>query len=249
MMAVGMTLLATLSVQAQRENPEVIQVVYEVFSLSKSEAAASQREALTDREVYAKMVAGLEDGKVRQEKLQAIRTLSGQNATSEHTSEFIYATEYEPPELPNSVGISVTSAAVTKEKPTSKEVIDALKNGPGWSQGLFPATPATGTAFDTINMGDSLEVEASLGADITVIDLRFSISHVELAGFETWGKSLSEVKMPLFAAKRVRTGLVVGNGVPTFIGTVSPNPEDQAKEGEERVWFAFVTTTVVEVKE
>lgn len=246
----GAMFFVSASMNARGENPRVLQVVYEVFSLNKSEAAASQRETLTDREVYARMVAGLEDGKVKQEKLQAIRTMSGQLAKTEHVSEFIYATEYEPPELPNSVGVSVNSPAATKEKPTGKEVIDALKNGPGWSQGVFPATPTIGTAFDTINLGDSLEVEVNAGmGNPPELSLRLSASHVKLSGFEAWGQGLSEAKMPRFSVERVRTGLTVRSGVPTLIGSISPNPEEEVKKGEERVWFAFVTATVVEVKE
>lgn len=246
----GAMWLACAPLTARGENPRVLQVVYEVFSLSKSEAAASQRENLTDRETYARMVAGLEDGKVKQEKLQAVRTLSGQLARSEHVSEFIYATEYEPPELPNSVGIQVNSPAATKEKPTAKEVMDALKSGPGWSQGVFPATPTIGTAFDTMPLGDSLEVEANAGiGDPVELSIRLSASHVKLSGFEVWGQGLSEAKMPRFSVERVRSGLTVRSGVPTLIGTISPHPEKEVKKGEERVWFAFVTVTAVEVKE
>ncbi|MFT6180291.1 MAG: hypothetical protein ACI9NQ_000749 [Paracoccaceae bacterium] len=249
MKLVGAMVLASAPLSASGKD-QVLQVVYEVFSLSQSEAAASQREALTDREAYARMVAGLEGGKVKQEKLQAIRTLSGQRATSEHVRELIYATEYEPPELPNSVGVSVNSPAVLKEKPTGNEVIDALKTGPGWSQGAFPATPSIGTAFDTIPLGDSLEVEVMAGnGDPAELSIRLAVSHIKLAGYEAWGQGLSEAKMPRFAVKRVRSGLTVQSGVPTLIGTISPSPEEQVKKGEERVWFAFVTATVVEVKE
>ncbi len=242
--------LASAPLNAQGENPRVLQVVYEVFSLNQSDAAASQREALTDREIYAKMVAGLDGGKVKQEKLQAIRSQSGQRASSEHISEFIYATEFEPPELPNSVGVSVNSPAVTKEKPSGKEVIEALKSGPGWSQGPFPVTPTMGTAFDTRHVGDSLEVEAIAGAGVPVIvSLRLAVNHADLVGYEAWGQGVAEAKMPRFSIKQVRTALTVQSAVPTLVGTISPSPDAQAEKGEARVWFAFVTATIVEVKE
>lgn len=235
---------------AQGDPPRVLQVVYEVFSLSQSDAAASQREALTDREMYAKMLTGLEDGKVKQEKLQSIRVLPGQRATSEHVSEYVYATEYEPAELPNSVGIAVNSPALTKEKPSGKEVVDALKSGPGWAEGAFPVTPTTGSAFETQMVGDTLEVEAATGdGKPAMVSLRLSVNHVELAGHETWGQGVSEAKMPRFAVRQVRTGLTVQSGMPTLVGTVSPSPEEQVEEDGVRVWFAFVTTTVVEVKD
>ena len=242
--------LAGGPLSAQEVHPVVIQVVYEVFSLSQSDAAESQRESLTDREMYAKMLTGLEDGKVKQEKLQAIRTRSGQRSQSDHVSEFIYATEYEPAELPNSVGVAVNSPALIEEKPTGEQVIEALKAGPGWAEGTFPVTPSTGTAFDTQILGDLLEVEAMTGiGKPDVISLRLAVNHVELAGYEAWGMGVSEAKMPRFSSKKIHSGVIVRSGVPTLVGTISPSKEDQVKEGEVRVWFAFVTTTIVEVKD
>jgi hypothetical protein len=48
------------------------------FHFSEAEAAQSQRDSLTDRELYARMVTGLEKGEVKQEKLLAIRSFTGQ---------------------------------------------------------------------------------------------------------------------------------------------------------------------------
>ena len=107
-MSVG--LLATVlpsPAQEKEDSPQVIQVVYEVFSLDRAEAAASQRSLVPDAKLYAKLLNNLKQGKVKQEKLQAIRTVAARAANTKHISEFRYASEYDPPELPNQVGTGV----------------------------------------------------------------------------------------------------------------------------------------------
>ncbi|HEX7262446.1 MAG TPA: Amuc_1098 family type IV pilus outer membrane protein, partial [Luteolibacter sp.] len=71
----------------------------------------------------------------------SVTAKSGQKATIEIIREFIYPTEYEPPELPNSVG-----------QTNGNQGINGLLGGTGGSGGGgFPVTPATPTAFDTRN--------------------------------------------------------------------------------------------------
>src|SRR5690606_32510173 len=67
----------------------------------------------------------------------SVTTRSGQKANIEIIREFIYPTEYEPPELPNTVG-------------ATGGVGGGLGGG---GAGIFPVTPATPTAFETRNTG------------------------------------------------------------------------------------------------
>ncbi|MDB4544705.1 type II and III secretion system protein, partial [Akkermansiaceae bacterium] len=100
----------------------------------------------------------------------------GQNATIEIIREFIYPTEYEPPELPNQVGGGFGGGTTT---------------GLGSSGGSFPVTPATPTSFDTKKTGVTLEVEPAVGANDNVIDLRFSPTIVEFEGFVNYGSPIT----------------------------------------------------------
>jgi hypothetical protein len=235
----------------QSQETPVVEFVYEVFSMDRMEAAATQRSLLRDPEFYASLVAGLKDGKVRQEKLLAIRGRTGEKAMTEHISELLYPTEYDPPELPNGLGVAADAPAFQKEEPPMEEVIDALKSGPGWFQGPFPATPATPTGYDMRNLGDTLEVESSMAnADGETIQIRCFADHVELLGMETWGQGLSEAEMPVIAVSAVRSTCQVTLGVPTLLGTVSLHGAVVGKaDGDEkgnRVCFAFLTTSIVE---
>ena len=146
----------------------------------------------------------------------------GQNATIEIIREFIYPTEYEPPELPNQVGATGNNGGVGL--------------GGGGGGGGFPVTPATPTSFDTKKTGVTLEVEPQVGANDNVIDLRFSPSVVEFEGFVNYGSPITSpasdalgnpvqivitenrIEMPVFSVRRVTTGLTIYDGYTVAVG-------------------------------
>ncbi|HAO94705.1 MAG TPA: type II and III secretion system protein, partial [Verrucomicrobiales bacterium] len=103
----------------------------------------------------------------------------GQKATIEIIREFIYPTEYEPPELPNQVGGGFGNQGG-----------GGLLGGGGGAGG-FPVTPATPTAFETRNTGVTLEIEPNLGPNEYVIDLRFAPEIVEFEGFINYGSPIT----------------------------------------------------------
>lgn len=142
---------------------------------------------------------------------------SGETATIEIIREFIYPTEYEPPELPNQVGAT---------------------GGIGGDSGagIFPVTPSTPTAFETRNTGVTLEIQPTIGANDFVIDLRFAPEIVEFEGFINYGSPITSpatdmfgnpvqvvitenrIEMPVFASRRVNTGLTIYDGHTVAVG-------------------------------
>lgn len=153
----------------------------------------------------------------------SIVSRSGEKATIEIIREFIYPTEYEPPELPNNVGGNAN--------------FSDNGNGVGLSGGnTFPVTPATPTAFETRNTGVTLEVEPTLGEDGYTIDLRFAPEIVEFEGFINYGSPIqttaqdalgnpvtititeNRIEMPVFSTRRVNTGLTIYDGHTVAVG-------------------------------
>ncbi|MGJ8673103.1 Amuc_1098 family type IV pilus outer membrane protein [Rubritalea sp.] len=148
---------------------------------------------------------------------------SGEKATIEIIREFIYPTEYEPPELPNSVGSNNTGTT-------------GLLGTTSSSTNSFPVTPATPTAFETRNTGVILEVEPTLGDDGYTIDLRFAPEIVEFEGFINYGSPIqtsgtdalgnpvtvtltdNRIEMPVFSTRRVTTGLTIYDGHTVAVG-------------------------------
>jgi general secretion pathway protein D len=143
----------------------------------------------------------------------SITARSGQKATIEVIREFIYPTEYEPPELPSSGG-----------------------GGDGSTTVIAIATPATPTAFETKNLGVTLEIEPTIGENDFVIDLRFLPEIVEFEGFINYGSPIlspgtdifgnavssviteNRIEMPVFSKRSVNTSLTIYDGYTVAVG-------------------------------
>jgi general secretion pathway protein D len=152
----------------------------------------------------------------------SVTARSGQKATIEVIREFIYPTEYEPPELPTSVGQTSGNGGV-----------GGIAGGGG---GSFPVTPATPTAFETKNTGVTLEIEPTIGENDFVIDLRFLPEIVEFEGFINYGSPIqspstdifgnavnsiiteNRIEMPVFSKRSVNTSLTIYDGYTVAVG-------------------------------
>jgi len=149
----------------------------------------------------------------------SVMARSGQRAKIEVIREFIYPTEYDPPEIPNSFG--------------------GNDEGGGSSGGAFPVTPATPTAFETRNTGVTLEVDPVLGADEFTIDLNLAPEVVEFDGFINYGSPINTVattiatslsrpepvvitenriEMPIFNTRKVTTQVTIWDGQTVALG-------------------------------
>ena len=145
----------------------------------------------------------------------SIMARSGQRAKVEVIREFIYPTEYDPPEIPNQIGGGGGGG------------------GGGVSINLIPVTPANPTAFETRNTGVTLEVDPVLGADEFTIDLSLSPEVVEFDGFINYGTPIfspslfgtstqlltsNRILMPVFSTRKVTTQVTIWDGQTVAIG-------------------------------
>jgi general secretion pathway protein D len=150
----------------------------------------------------------------------SVMARSGQRAKIEVIREFIYPTEYDPPEIPNqfgSVGFTTGGGGTT-------------------AGGGFPVTPATPTAFETRNTGVTLEVDPVLGADEFTIDLNLAPEVVEFDGFINYGSPIqtssinalgliepvviteNRIEMPVFNTRKVTTQVTIWDGQTVALG-------------------------------
>jgi general secretion pathway protein D len=153
----------------------------------------------------------------------SVTARSGQKATIEIIREFIYPTEYEPPEIPTSTGNGNNQGG-------------GVVGGFGGGVSSFPVTPATPTAFETRNTGVTLEIEPTIGENDFMIDLRFVPEIVEFEGFINYGSPIqsggsdlvgnpvtitlteNRIEMPVFSSRRVNTALTIYDGYTVAIG-------------------------------
>jgi len=132
---------------------------------------------------------------------------SGHKATSESIKEYIYPTEYESPEI------------TTRPNPDDPEKLPPISTG--------EAVGYTPTAFETRNLGSTLEVEPTLDETGKVVDLRFVPELVYHTGDNTWAewkdkRGDSSVRMPNIYCARINTSVLVVAGQPLFVAALSP---------------------------
>src|SRR5207253_3956813 len=108
-----------------------------------------------------------------------VTTKSGQRAVIEIVREFRYPTQFQPPQIPQTVG--------TVRNDTSGLTGNLIPLG---STSTVPVTPTTPTAFETRNTGVTLEVEPVIGPDGITIDLNLVPQVVEFEGFINYGSPI-----------------------------------------------------------
>ena len=145
---------------------------------------------------------------------------SGQLAKLEVIREFIYPTEYDPPEIPDQFGATGNTGGGL---------------GGGAEVSSFPVTPANPTAFETRNVGVTLQATPTIGPDGFTIDLRLEPEVVEFEGFINYGSPIftggvsngqpvqilltdNRIEMPVFATRRVATDVTIWDGQTVAVG-------------------------------
>ena len=157
-----------------------------------------------------------------------VTTKSGQRASIEIIREFRYPTEFNPPQIPQTVTASTGGGGVG-----------------GGSVGALPITPTTPTTFETRNTGVSLEVEPVVGPDGSTIDLNLVPSVVEFEGFINYGSPIlspgsasflntltgvftaatpdtvvtpNVINQPIFSQRKITTSVSIWDGQTVVLG-------------------------------
>lgn len=145
----------------------------------------------------------------------SVVTRSGDSAVIKQVREFIYPTEYDPPEIPNQIGGGGGVIIIGGPPP------------PGGGGGSIPVTPANPTAFETRELGRVLEVEATLGADNVSVSLNIVTDVSDFIGFINYGSPImngealltaNRIVMPVFESTKETTSVTVWDGQTVAIG-------------------------------
>lgn len=108
-------------------------------------------------------------------------TKPGQVAKIEQIREFIYPTEYDPPELPNQLGFIPIGG-------NTSLIVDVTE---------FPVVPAQPTAFETRGLGSIIEVEPTVAADNLTVNLNITADFSDFIGFINYGTPIRNTQLPL----------------------------------------------------
>ncbi len=140
----------------------------------------------------------------------SVTTKGGQRATIEVIREFIYPTEFDPPQVPTNVGGGGIGGGIGGGGVTS-----------------IPVTPTTPTAFEMRPVGVRMEVDPTVGADGYTIDLNLLPEVTEFDGFINYGSPILSngqvlteniINQPVFSTRKVTTAVTVWDGQTVVLG-------------------------------
>ena len=161
-------------------------------------------------------------GWAKKDEAEIIRTAvvharSGQRAKIESISEFIYPTEYDPAEIPTEANVSDTAE--------------------------LPVTPPNACAFETRNLGTTVEVDPVISEDGKMIDLNLApelVFHLEDREIITKTNDETQiVTQPTMYAAKASTQVEVRNGGYALLGTLLM-PKENKKGEDDRIVLLFV---------
>jgi len=159
---------------------------------------------------------------------------SGQQSRIEIIREFIYPTEYDPPQLPGTIGGGSTTL------PPGFPGFPGIPGIPGIdlpTPTIFGTTitPATPTAFETSPLGAVLDIEPLLSDDGTIVQLNLESTFRDFIGFVNYGTPITQavpgsfgnermvisenrILQPVFETRRINTSVSVYDGHTLTIG-------------------------------
>jgi len=150
-----------------------------------------------------------------------ISARSGQRAKTESGDEYIYPTEISPPNLPSTLTLS--------------------------DRAEMPIVGPHPSAFETRNLGVTLEVDPVLGADNTTIDLSLAPEIVKLSGHTEWFSEETQdelkIRMPIFHRMKVSTQVTLLDGRYVLAGSCRPMPEEKSKR-DDAIVLLFIRADV-----
>ena len=150
----------------------------------------------------------------------SVTTKSGVRAKIEVVREFLYPTEFNPPQIPQNFGNQRNQGLL----------------GGGGGSSSFPVTPTTPTAFQMKPVGVTMEVDPTVGADANTIDLTMSPEVNEFEGFVNYGSPIqtsstdalgnpttivltdNRIPQPVFSSRKLSTSVTVWDGQTVAMG-------------------------------
>ncbi len=217
------------------EGPKNLLVMLEWIETSQetvTELLAEEAKGSNHTELRAKLAELIKSKKAFVFETQMVTTRPGAPARTGSVREEIYATEYDPPELPNEVKVD-DNGDKTANFPTTN------------------MTPPAATAFEVRNIGAMFEVDPTLSQDDQIIDVQLNpewIKRVETVVFGTFddGRAKVDTVMPIFYSERVKTQVSLQRGQPTLIAILSP-PDENGKTDPTRKHLLFLRADVMVV--
>ena len=208
------------------ENPSVIRQVsilleaIEMDSNAAAEMMQMRSEFLNDAPMRDRALQLIADGMADRRETSYLVTRSGQRARIDSVKEIIYPSETDPPEVPIEARI---------DSDTAKMVV-----------------PITPTAFNTRNVGITIELEPILWSE-TAIDVKIAPELSELIGWDSYGKKEAKLEQPVFHTVKTSTSTRLIDSQPVLLSAHVPIDRVTRKPKADRRIVIFLTGAVQKV--
>jgi general secretion pathway protein D len=158
----------------------------------------------------------------------SVTTKSGNKAIINVVREFRYPTEFDPPQIPQTIGTGTGALGGGGFLGTTGFLTNPI------------VTPTTPSAFETRNIGVTLEVTPTVGADGYTIDLELAPEVVDFDGFINYGTPIltlassatgviastprsvevspNVINQPVFSTRKVTTNVTIWDGMTISLG-------------------------------
>lgn len=210
----------------ERDLPRHIRIIVEYIEVPHPTLTAVMlsKDGDSGPKLHARMRALVKENKARILETSIVVARPGNKATAESIGEFIAPTEYEPP------GSILPEFALDISR-------------------LRPETP---WAFETRNVGVTLEIEPNLGINNRIVDLRFAPSLVDRLRLETWVTHVDQwgdasIRRPTYEELRMPTGLTLLANTWGFAGIHTPHHPDGQRDTTRKIML-FVRADVIPIE-
>lgn len=229
----------------------MVDLAYSVYSLDRSAARDLLATPASLTSAWDKLQPLLAEKKARVEQMTTLKTKSGQRAVVEETRELRYASEFAGPTragaVENTRRTTVTETATAGPRKESGPTSTANENATVTHQDPnAPRIPGYVSAFETQNIGTTVEVEPVVDPDAQAIDLNQVVKIIAMRGnLKTTGIAEKYPAMPAIETRRVTTSTTVSPGAHQLLGTLNlPDANgvnDRTDTG--RTWLLFIHAT------
>jgi general secretion pathway protein D len=147
---------------------------------------------------------------------------SGQKASAFAGRKFFYPTEFDPPQIPQTIR---RNQIILQDPDTGLPFVVDLPNDQA------PVTPATPTSFQEKDIGSSIEVEANIAEDNYTMQLNLALGFIEFDGFINYGTPImsgqstvltdNRIIQPVFSRVSANTEVTIYDGQTVAIGGLS----------------------------
>lgn len=199
----------SLSLNAHQNRPKLIRVHMVSYVMSQESYTELMLRERSQKSDYAEVRSLVNQELASVADVKIISGRSGEKFEIESVREFIYPTEYSVSEVPSQPSLAQQSALLKARSLTKF------------------SRPAPPVAFETRNLGMTLEVQPTLGESGNIIDLSLHSEFVDSVGFskwleiqDQWGKD--GLKMPIFLSQKINTALTLQNGEFYLFNTYTP---------------------------